>query len=110
MTLSTTARKSSGAGVLAGRGGLRPPGAALLLALGALLVLVRVFLRAPRWRQAPCLAAAGLLAVLMLVAAGCSAGGGAGADEGTPAGTYEITVRGTYGSLEVQDTISLVVN
>ncbi|MCK7490715.1 MAG: hypothetical protein MZW92_02220 [Comamonadaceae bacterium] len=39
-----------GAGTLAGRGGLLPPGATLLLALAALFVLVRAFPRAPRRR------------------------------------------------------------
>ena len=110
LTLATTARKSSGAGTLAGRGGLLPPGATLLLALAALFAFVRAVPKAPRRRLAPRLAAAVLLVALMLVAAGCSAGGGGGTDEGTPAGTYEITVQGTHGSLEVRDTISLVVN
>ncbi|NLH76317.1 MAG: hypothetical protein GX465_04695, partial [Acidobacteria bacterium] len=57
------------------------------------------------------LAAAGLLAVLIVAAAGCSAGGGGGGgDTGTPAGTYEITVEATSGSLEVRDSVTLVVN
>jgi hypothetical protein len=110
LTLSTTSRKSSGAGTLAGEGGLLPPGATLFLALAAFFALVRAFLKAPRRRLTPGLAAAGLLVALMLAAAGCSAGGGGGTDEGTPAGTYEITIQGTSGGLEVRDTISLVVN
>jgi hypothetical protein len=110
LTLATTARKSSGAGTSAGRGGLLPPGATLLLAFATLFALVGARLRAPRRRLGPGLAAAGLLVALMLVAAGCSAGGGGGTDEGTPAGTYEITIQGTCGGLEIRDTISLVVN
>ena len=104
LTLATTARKSSGAGTLAGRGGLLPPGATLLLALAALFAFVRAVPKAPRRRLAPRLAAAALLVALMLVAGRLQRGRGDDPDLGTPAGTYGVTVQGTYGSLTVRDT------
>ncbi|MBP7705769.1 MAG: C1 family peptidase [Candidatus Aminicenantes bacterium] len=114
MTVATTARKSSGAGTAARPAALPPPGGLLPpLALAALLALlaVRTATRPGFPRLAARLAAAGLLAVLIVAAAGCSAGGGGGGgDTGTPAGTYEITVEATSGSLEVRDSVTLVVN
>jgi hypothetical protein len=51
-----------------------------------------------------------LLAILVLLSA-CGAGGGGGDQEkGTPAGTYTITVRGTAGAMEIQDSVTLTVN
>ncbi|MCU0243910.1 MAG: IPT/TIG domain-containing protein, partial [Acidobacteria bacterium] len=96
MTVATTARRSAGAGTVSRPSGLPPAGGLLPpLVLAALLALLafRAATRAGRPRLAARLAA-----------------GDGDADTGTPAGSYEITVQGTSGNLEVWDTITLVVN
>jgi C1A family cysteine protease len=115
LTLRTTARQSSGAGAAAASagGGLLGPG---LLGLGLLLLIGAAFFA--RWaarpgvarRSAkPWLAAAAALG-LVLVIAGCSASdGGGSSNQGTPAGTYQVGVRGSSGSMMISTQVELVV-
>ena len=110
LTLATTARSGAGAATVAGPGGLLSPGAALLLAV-ALLLAFRAARRPSFRRKALRPAAAFLLLAILALLSACGAGGGGGDQEtGTPAGTYTITVRGTAGGMEIQDSVSLTVN
>jgi len=54
---------------------------------------------------------AGAAVSLLVMIAACSAGdgGGGNTNTGTPAGTYQVGVRGTSGSLVVSTTVELVV-
>lgn len=110
LTLKTTARGGAMAGLAAGSSGLIPPalGLALLLAAFAAAALGRqaaAFVRARRW-----LATAALV-LLMVWIAGCSAGGGGGSqDQGTPAGTYYLSVHAISGTLDALTQVTLVVN
>ena len=111
LTLRTTARTSAAAGSTAALPGTGPFGSGLLVA-AVLALLAAVGLR---WgwtrRLVRGLLAAGALVGLAVLISSCSAGGGGGNNTGTgtPAGTYQITVRGVSGSLTVSTTVELVV-
>jgi hypothetical protein len=83
-----------------------------LLVAAVLALLAAVALR---WgwtrRLVRGLLAAGALVGLAVLISSCSAGGGGGNNTGTgtPAGTYQVTVRGVSGSLTVSTTVELVV-
>jgi hypothetical protein len=108
LTLATTARSGAGAATVAGPGGLLPPGVALLLAVAILLVFGAS--RRPSFRKNALRPAAAFLLIAMLVLLSACGAGGGDQETGTPAGTYTITVRGTAGSMEIQDSVSLTVN
>ena len=57
----------------------------------------------------PLSAAFGFAVVLLLASVACG-GGPSGVPSGTPAGTYQITVTGTSGSVNVPATVTLKVN
>jgi hypothetical protein len=78
---------------------------AAVFSMGALLVLLFVVSS----RKRPMLATLGITAVLMMLAAGCGGGGQAGVPAGTPAGSYQVVVTGTSGSLTHNVTLSLQV-
>jgi len=78
----------------------------LLAAFGAWALARRTPVRAPACRRI----AAAALVLLAIGLAGCGAGGtNEPQDQGTPAGTYTIQVRGISGGLTVITPISLVV-
>ncbi len=107
LTLTTTARPASAAGLSASTGRV-PPALAVFFLVPALGLLLRA---RGRVRPGPLrrrLAAVAMI-LLLIVIGGCSAGGGDQPDTGTPAGTYQITVRGSIGTLAVSTTITLVV-
>jgi hypothetical protein len=110
LTLTTTARQSSGAGSTFASSGAGPFGTGLLLlAASALLVLAAARLGLPRRlvpRSAAAVAALGLIA---LIAACSSDGGGGPTNTGTPAGTYQVGVRGASGGMIISTTVELVV-
>ncbi len=108
LTLATTARSGAGAATIAGPGGLLPPGAALLLAVAILLAFGAA--RRPSFRKNALRPAAAFLLIAMLVLLSACGAGGGDQETGTPAGTYTITVRGTAGGMEIQDSVSLIVN
>jgi len=109
LTLRTTARTSALGLAAVGPAGLIPPAVGLVLllaAFGAWALARRTPVRAPACRR---LAAAALV-LLAIGLAGCGAGGtNEPQDQGTPAGTYTIQVRGISGGLTVITPISLVV-
>lgn len=109
LTVATKARtgKASAAAV-AGPGRPVPPILPLALLGAVLLVLALPVRPGPRLEARRALPAAGLI-LLMLWLAGCSAGGGGSEDPGTPAGTYEITVRATSSNLTATTTVTLTV-
>jgi hypothetical protein len=110
LTLTTTARQSSGAGSTFAASGAGPFGTGLLLlAASALLVLAAARLGLPRRlvrRSAAAVAALGLIA---LIAACSSDGGGGPTNTGTPAGSYQVGVRGASGGMIISTTVELVV-
>ena len=113
LTLRTTARTAAtgGAGAMFGSTGSVPPAAGLLLLMPAFLLWARFRRPVPTrlsWRR---LTAAAVLICVAILIGGCSAGGGGGdkPSPGTPAGTYQIQVRGASGSLSVSTSVTLVV-
>ncbi len=117
LTLATRSRAAAAAagavGPLSpgwGAFGPRLPAAALAALIGVLAALGAW--RGKRFGLAAARRAAAAAAVVLLVLgpAGCSAGGGGGSeDAGTPAGTYEITVRAVSGSLTATTSVTLTV-
>jgi len=110
LTITTTARGSSLAAALGAWGGRVPPALAFLLVATALLVLARSgrsFVLLPVRRR---LAAAALVLVVLGLA-GCGAGGGGNNnnDQGTPAGTYAISIQATSGNLGTRASVNLTV-
>ena len=105
LILATTARQGSGAGMTSaspGQGSLLLSAAMILALSSAIPPLSRRPVR--RWL------AAGAAICLIVLISNCSAGGGGGStDTGTPAGTYQIEVRGTSGALSYAATVGLVV-
>ncbi|MBN2264823.1 MAG: C1 family peptidase [Candidatus Aminicenantes bacterium] len=75
-------------------------------------LLFRVLRRKPCLRSAvPRWVAAWSLVGLLIWIGSCSAGGpGPSTDNGTPRGTYPLTVRGTSGNMEVTAIVTLIVN
>jgi hypothetical protein len=109
LTLKTTARSGGATALTAGTSGLLPPAFGLGLLLAAL--------GAARFgRSAAGLARAGRrLAVIALILiavwiAACSPSGGGSETQGTPAGTYYLTVHATSGTLDALTQLTLVVN
>jgi putative copper export protein len=60
-------------------------------------------------RRRPMTAAFGFAVVLLLASVACSGGSTASVPAGTPAGTYQITVTGTSGSITNSQTLTLQV-
>ena len=111
LTLKTTARTSAAAGRTATPPGTGPFGSGLLI-IAALALLTAAALRWSRTRRlVRGLVAAGALVCLAVLISSCSAGGGGGnnTNTGTPAGTYQVSVRGVSGSLTVTTTVELIV-
>lgn len=74
--------------------------------IALLTVLTVAFLR-----RRPITAAFGFAVLLLLVSAACGTGGSApGVPAGTPAGTYQVTVTGTSGSMRSSIPVTLQVN
>jgi len=113
LTLTTKARSSAAAGVTsvsAGGPGPLGPGALMLAGLALLLAPFAARRLGPRPSLRRWLVAVAAVSLLVMIAA-CSAGdgGGSNTNTGTPAGTYQVGVRGTSGSLVVSTTVELVV-
>jgi C1A family cysteine protease len=115
LTLRTTARSSSASGAaaaLAGGGLLGPGllGLGLLLLVGAALFARRATRPAAVRRPVRAWLAAAATLGLVLVIAGCSASDDGGStNQGTPAGTYQVGVRGSSGSMMVSTQVELIV-
>jgi hypothetical protein len=110
LALSTKSRAGAAMGGLSASSARIPPAWGLLLLLPALVLALRAGRPGRPGLARRYLAAAALVCALAL-AGGCGAGG-TGTDspgQGTPAGTYEITVKATSGSLTASTTVTLVV-
>jgi C1A family cysteine protease len=111
LTIKTTARKGTVSGLTSPAGAAGPPGLGLMLfaALG-LAALASAVAGAPgkAFRRTTVAALAMALVIAIL---SCSSGGGGDdqEDTGTPAGTYQIAVRGMAGSLAAWTNVELVV-
>ncbi len=109
LTLATRARQASGAGMMSRKAGPGPPGSILLLLITVVLSWSLAHKTARRRLGRRCLTA-GVLICLAVLISGCSAGGdGNSPGTGTPAGTYQVSVQGTSGTLAVSTTVTLVV-
>ena len=105
LILNTTSRQSSGAGTTSASSGQ----GSLLLSAAMILALSSAIPPLSRRRVRRWLAAGAAICLIVLISS-CSAGGGGGStDTGTPAGTYQIEVRGTSGALSYGATVGLVV-
>lgn len=109
LSIATTSRQGTFAAALGAFGRRVPPALVFLLMAAALAALVRAGrpsgLRPIRRRLA-----AAALVILVVGLAGCGAGGGSGPKEdGTPAGTYAISIQATSGNLGTRASIGLVV-
>ncbi len=116
LTLTTTARQSSAVAAVstpAGGGDLGPwlLGPGFLLLLGAALF--------SRWAAGPSAAprsarawpvAAAVLGLVLVIASCQTSGDGGSTNQGTPAGTYQVGVRGSSGTMTVTTQVELVVN
>jgi hypothetical protein len=111
LTVTTKSSQSTALGATAGPTGSVPPAAGLLYFFIALL-LWSCFRRSVSGRPFRRRLAAGALACLIGVLAGCGAGGDGNNPpaNGTPSGTYQIMVQGNSGSLAVSNTVTLIVN
>jgi apolipoprotein N-acyltransferase len=76
----------------------------------AWLVVALMILTMAVVRRRPITAGFGLAVILLLVSAACGGGGVAGTPSGTPAGSYQVTVTGTSGSVTSSTTVTLLVN
>ena len=72
-------------------------------------LLLLVVARNKQILRRPALAGAGIVALLLIVAAGCGGGNSTGVPAGTQAGTYTVTVVATSGSLTHNTTLTLQV-
>ncbi len=110
LTLSTKARASAAMGGLSASSAGIPPAWGLMLLFPALALALRVG-RLGRPRLVRRYLAAAVLICALAFVGGCGAGGTGTASpgQGTPAGTYEITVKGTSGTLTTSTTVTLVV-
>jgi hypothetical protein len=109
LTLRTTARTGSAAGRTMASPGGGPGGSGLLFAVASVLFAAAALRWGRTRRLVRGLLAAGAVAGLALLISSCSTGGGDGNNTGTPAGTYQVMVRGVSGSLTVSTTVELVV-
>ncbi len=109
LTLKTTARTEARAGGLISSAMPAGPAVGLLVLLCA--VGLRFCFKKPVPVRIPArwLAAAVLVCALGSIAGCGSSGGGHPQDTGTPAGTYQISVRGASGNLNVSTTVTLIV-
>ena len=111
LTLRTSAPSAPAAAGSVGPAGILPYALGLLLAAGALVFLPRPLfpsrgMKARRWLPA------GAMAVLVLLAGSCGAGGDVNPpppNGGTPAGTYHLDVKAISGTLEVTAPLTLIV-
>ena len=110
LTLTTSAASGSAAGVKLGSAGFIPPAFELLLAILALLRWLSIRKPVPKKFSCRWLTASALICVIALLAS-CGTGGDSNppANNGTPPGTYQITVQGESGSLKTSTTVTLVV-
>jgi hypothetical protein len=81
----------------------------VLLAFLIAFLLFALVARHKQISHRPVLAGSGLVALLLLAAAGCGGGNSTGVPAGTQAGTYTITVVATSGSLTHNTTLTLQV-
>ena len=111
LTLATKSSQSTALGVTAGPTHVIPPASCLLFFILASFLWARFRKSICGWPFRRRLAA-GTLVCLIGILAACSTGGDGNnqGGNGTPAGTYQITVRGESGTLEVSTTVTLVVN
>jgi hypothetical protein len=109
LTLKTTARSGAATALAAGTSGLLPPafGLALLLAALGSARFGRALAGLAQARRR--LAVIALILIVVWIA-GCSATGGGSESQGTPAGTYYLTVHATSGTLDALTQLTLVVN
>jgi hypothetical protein len=85
---------------------LRHFGTMWLMCLIAIFMIVGV----AALRRRPMTAAFGFAVVLLLVSVACSGSGTPGVPAGTPAGSYQVTVTGTSGTLTNSTTLTVKVN
>jgi hypothetical protein len=109
LTLKTTAREDAGGGAALAASAQIPPALGLFILASAFgcfcCFLGRIHAKSfKRW------ATAVILIGVMILIAGCSAGGGDPPPaDGTPAGTFQITVQAVSGSLVMTTPVTLVV-
>jgi hypothetical protein len=111
LTLTTKAGQRSGVAAAAGATGLGPPALALFLVIPALFFWFLSNKPVPRRAARRWLTAGGLVCLVILIVS-CSSGGGDGnpTNNGTPKGSYYISVQGTSGNLTATTTVTLIVN
>jgi hypothetical protein len=109
LTLKTTARTGALTALAAGTSGLLPPAFGLVVFL-AVLGSARFGRAAARLMRSKRWLTAVALVLIMIWIAGCSAGGGGSESQGTPAGTYYLTVHATSGTLDALTQLTLTVN
>jgi hypothetical protein len=81
----------------------------VLLAFLIAFLLLALVARHKQISHRPVLAGFGLVALMLLAAAGCGGGNSTGVPAGTQAGTYTVTVVATSGSLTHKTTLTLQV-
>lgn len=110
LTLCTKSNSGLVVGTLIGRIGFLP------LVLGILLTSLTILFGRPILRSKPGIQRrrwlkAGAMISLLVIIASCSAGdNGNSSNDGTPAGTYQISVQGQAGIVTSSTTVTLVVN
>ena len=110
LTLATRASTGSAAASLFGMIGFGPRTLGIFALVLSLLLARTIRRRLPSRVSRRCLAACALLCLVILIGSCSSDGGGDHAYTGTPKGTHQISVRGTYGTMTVATEITLVVN
>jgi hypothetical protein len=85
---------------------LRHMGTTWLMCLLAVFMIVAV----AAFRRRPMTAAFGFAVVLLLVSVACSGSSSSGVPAGTPAGSYQVTVTGTSGTLTNSTSLTVKVN
>ena len=96
-----------------GTTGFVPPTLGMILFLAMIIVLAMhaLFSKATPGSAVIRRLATAFLILLTVWLAGCGAGGKANTpDPGTPAGTYQVGIQATSGSLTVQSSVTLIVN
>ncbi|MGZ5424744.1 MAG: C1 family peptidase [Candidatus Aminicenantales bacterium] len=111
LTLATKAPQSSAGTTAFGPINPVPPAAGLLLLAAIVTAVALVRRTAVGWPGRRRAAAAAALVLMTVWLAGCGAGGNVNTpDPGTPAGTYQVGIQATSGSLTVQSSVTLIVN